>query len=143
MAKTFEIVKRRNLVTGEERAVKFTYGADELSKRRILRKLKNSISGKEGQIYEYRYDESMYMHLLPGLSPETVKELSSRMYSTAYAVCKKKHKGEEVLAVQFSDCPITDAALRFKASIPAASRWEKGKEVLNPDFYVKELRLCL
>ncbi|MBQ6215834.1 MAG: hypothetical protein IJK53_00460 [Erysipelotrichaceae bacterium] len=139
MAKTFEIVKRRNLVTGEERAVKFTYGADELSKRRILRKLKNSISGKEGQIYEYRYDESMYMHLLPGLSPETVKELSSRMYSTAYAVCKKKHKGEEVLYLSL----FKDSALRFKASIPAASRWEKGKEVLNPDFYVKELRLCL
>ena len=139
MAKIFEIVKRRNLVTGEERAVKFTYGADELSKRRILRKLKNSISGKEGQIYEYRYDESMYMHLLPGLSPETVKELSSRMYSTAYAVCKKKHKGEEVLYLSL----FKDSALRFKASIPAASRWEKGKEVLNPDFYVKELRLCL
>ena len=139
MAKTFEIVKRKNLVTGEERAVKFTYGADELSKRRILRKLKNSISGKEGQIYEYRYDESMYMHLLPGLSPETVKELSSRMYSTAYAVCKKKHKGEEVLYLSL----FKDSALRFKASIPAASRWEKGKEVLNPDFYVKELRLCL
>ena len=139
MAKSFEIVKRRNLVTGEERAVKFTYGADELSKRRILRKLKNSISGKEGQIYEYRYDESMYMHLLPGLSPETVKELSSRMYSTAYAVCKKKHKGEEVLYLSL----FKDSALRFKASIPAASRWEKGKEVLNPDFYVKELRLCL
>ena len=139
MAKTFEIVKRRNLVTGEERAVKFTYGADELSKRRILRKLKNSISGKEGQIYEYRYDESMYMHLLPGLSPETVKELSSRMYSTAYAVCKKKHKGEEVLYLSL----FKDSALRFKASIPAASRWEKGKEALNPDFYVKELRLCL
>ena len=139
MAKKFEIVKRRNLVTGEERAVKFTYGADELSKRRILRKLKNSISGKEGQIYEYRYDESMYMHLLPGLSPETVKELSSRMYSTAYAVCKKKHKGEEVLYLSL----FKDSALRFKASIPAASRWEKGKEVLNPDFYVKELRLCL
>ncbi|MBQ1899385.1 MAG: hypothetical protein II153_00620, partial [Erysipelotrichaceae bacterium] len=126
-------------VTGEERAVKFTYGADELSKRRILRKLKNSISGKEGQIYEYRYDESMYMHLLPGLSPETVKEFSSRMYSTAYAVCKKKHKGEEVLYLTL----FKDSALRFKASIPAASRWEKGKEVLNPDFYVKELRLCL
>ena len=139
MAKTFEIVKRRTLVTGEERAVKFTYGADELSKRRILRKLKNSISGKEGQIYEYRYDESMYMHLLPGLSPETVKELSSRMYSTAYAVCKKKHKGEEVLYLSL----FKDSALRFKASIPAASRWEKGKEVPNPDFYVKELRLCL
>ena len=139
MAKTFEIVKRRNLVTGEERAVKFTYGADELSKRRILRKLKNSISGKEGQIYEYRYDESMYMHLLPGLSPETVKELSSRMYSTAYAVCKKKRKGEEVLYLSL----FKDSALRFKASIPAASRWEKGKEVPNPDFYVKELRLCL
>lgn len=139
MAKTFEIVKRRNLVTGEERAVKFAYGADELSKRRILRKLKNSVSGKEGQIYEYRYDESMYMHLLPGLSPETVKELSSRMYSTAYAVCKKKHKGEEVLYLSL----FKDSALRFKASIPAASRWEKGKEVLNPDFYVKELRLCL
>lgn len=139
MAKTFEIVKRRNLVTGEERAVKFTYGADELSKRRILRKLKNSISGKEGQIYEYRYDESMYMHLLPGLSAETVKELSSRMYSTAYAVCKKKHKGEEVLYLSL----FKDSALRFKASIPAASRWEKGKEVPNPDFYVKELRLCL
>ena len=79
------------------------------------------------------------MHLLPGLFEETVRELSSRMYSTAYVVCKKRGKGEKVLYLSL----LKDSALRFRALIPAASRWENGKEVLNLGFYVKKLRLCL
>ncbi len=139
MAKKFEIVKKKNLLTGEQRAVKFAYADSEESRMRILKKLNQSLNGKEGRIFEYRFDESMYMHLLPGLSAQTVKELSSRLYSTAYVVCKKKKDDEKVLYLSL----LKDSALRFKASIPAASRWENGKEVLNPDFYVKELRLCL
>ncbi len=139
MAKTFEIVKMRNLLTGEEKAVKFAYGSDELTRERILKKLNRSLSGKEDKIFEYCFDESLNMHLLPGLSDETVRELSSRMYATAYAVCKKKKKGEKVLYLSL----FKDTALRFRASIPAACRWKDGVQVLNPDFYVKELRLCL
>ncbi len=139
MAKSFEIVKKRNLLTGEERAVKFSCGNDEVSRERILKKLNGSLKGKESEIFEFCFGESMYMHLLPGLSKETVRELSRRMYSTAYVVCKKKKKGEKVLYLSL----FKDSALRFKASIPAATLKVEGREVPNPDFYVRELRLCL
>jgi hypothetical protein len=33
--------------------------------------------------------------------------------------------------------------MRFKEAIPAATVKVKGKEFSNPDYYVKELRLCL
>ena len=138
MAKTFCVVMMKNLLNGEERAVNFAYEADEVSKKRVLGKLNRSLK-KDEKHFDYRFGESMYMHLLPGLSKEVVKELSSRMYSTAYAVCKKKKKSEEVLYLAL----FKDTALRFKASIPAATLKVEGKEVPNPNFYVKELRLCL
>ncbi len=79
------------------------------------------------------------MHLLPGLSETTVRELSERMYCTAYAVCRKREKGEDVLYLSL----FKDAALRFKASIPAATRRVEGRDVPDPSYYVKELRLFL
>ena len=139
MEKVFNIVKKKNLLTGEERAVKFSYETSEVSKDLLLRKLNRSLKGKESEIFCFCFDESLYMHLLPGLSEETVRELSRRMYCTAYVVCKKKEKGESVLYLSL----LKDAALRFKASIPAATIREKDREVPNPDYYVKELRLCV
>ena len=64
MAKTFEIVKLRNLLTGEERAVKYSCETDEISRKRLLEKLNSSL--KEGNC-EFCFGERMYMHLLPGL----------------------------------------------------------------------------
>jgi len=136
MAKTFEIVKLRNLLTGEERAVKYSCETDEISRKRLLEKLNSSL--KEGNC-EFCFGERMYMHLLPGLSEDTVRELSSRMYRTAYVVCKRKGKREKVLYLSL----LKDSALRFKASIPAATKREKGREIPNPDYFVKELSLCL
>ena len=136
MAKTFEIVKMKNLLTGELSAVKFTCESDELSRKRILKRLNASVKGDN---FEFCFGESLYMHLLPNLSEETVRELSSRMYHTAYAVCKKKGKGEKVLYLSL----LKDTALRFKASIPAATKRVEGRDVPNPDYYVKELSLCL
>ena len=138
MAKKFSIIKKKNLLTGEERIVNYSLGDDEISRMKVLRKLNRTLKGNE-DLFCFRCDESMYMHLLPGLSETTVSELSKRLYYTAYVVCRKNRFGEKALYLSL----LKDTALRFKASIPAASRWEKGKEVLNPDFYVKELRLCL
>ena len=137
MKKVFNIVKKKNLLTGEERAVKFSYETSEVSKDLLLRKLNRSLKGNKNEVF--CFDESLYMHLLPGLSEETVRELSNRLYHTAYVVCKKKEKGETVLYLAL----LKDTALRFKASIPAATIREKDREVPNPDYYVKELRLCL
>lgn len=139
VAKTFNIVKKKNLLTGEERAVNFACEDDQVSRDRVLRKLNQTLQGNESLNFEFCYGESLYMHLLPGLSKTTVQELSKRMYSTAYAVCKKKKTGEAVLYLSL----FKDTALRFKASIPAATRKVEGRDVPNPDFYVKELRLCL
>ena len=139
MAKTFDIVKRKNLLTGEEKVVHYTYGRDEASRKRVLEKLNRSLKGEESRIYEYRYGESLYMHLLPGLSENLVRELSSRMYYTAYAVCKKNEKDEKVLYLSL----FKDSALRFKAAIPSATIKVRDKEVPNPRFFVRELRLCL
>ena len=138
MAKKFSIIKKKNLLTGEERIVNYSLGDDEISRMKVLRKLNRTLKGNE-DLFCFRCDESMYMHLLPGLSETTVSELSKRLYYTAYVVCRKNRFGEKALYLSL----LKDTALRFKASIPAATIMVKGKEVPNPDFYVKELRLCL
>lgn len=138
MAKKFSVIKKMDLLSGEERIVAYAVGDDESSKNKVLKKLARSSKGRPAA-FTYRCDESLGMHLLPGLSETAVRELSSKLYYTAYAVCKKTDKSERALYLAL----LKDQALRFKASIPAASRWENGKLVLNPDYYVKELRLCL
>lgn len=138
MAKKFSVIKKKDLLSGEERIVAYSLGDDELSRTKVLKKLHRSLRGKDG-VFSYRCDESLYMHLLPGLSETTVRELSKRLYRTAYVVCKKTGKSEKALYLAL----LKDSALRFKASIPAATLKDKGADVPNPDFYVKELRLCL
>ena len=79
------------------------------------------------------------MHLLSGLSEESARELSRYRFHTAYAVCKKTKKGDEVLYLSL----FKDSALRFKSAIPAAILNANGRSVANPNYFVKELRLCL
>lgn len=136
MAKVFSIVKKKNQLTGEERIVHYSLGDDELSRAKIVRKLNRSL---KNETESFRCDERLYMHLLPDLSDETVKELSRRLYHTVYVVCKKSRKGERALYLSL----FKDTAMRFKEAIPAATVKVKGKEFSNPDYYVKELRLCL
>ncbi len=139
MAKKFSVIKMKDLLSGEERIVGYSLGDDESSRKKVLKKLHRSLKGKEADAFSYRMDESLCMHLLPGLSETTVKELSRKLYYTAYVVCKKTDKGEKALFLSL----LKDTALRFKVSIPAATRKENGVDVPNPDYYVKELRLCL
>lgn len=139
MAKEFNIINRRDLLTNEKKAVFFAYGDAAEAEEKVLRKLNASRRQGEDVLFDYCYGVKMQMHLLPGLSDETVRELSRFMYHTAYVVCKKTKKGEEVLYLSL----LKDSALRFKASIPAAVLTVKGKSVANPNYFVKELRLCL
>ncbi|MBQ2658240.1 MAG: hypothetical protein IJF87_06705 [Erysipelotrichaceae bacterium] len=139
MAKTFNIINRRDLLTGEKKAVCFAYGDDAQAEEKVISRLNASRRQGENVLFDYCYGKKMQMHLLPGLSDETVRELSRFMYHTAYVVCKRTKKGEEVLYLSL----LKDSALRFKASIPAATLTVKGKSVANPNYFVKELRLCL
>ena len=137
MAKSFRIVKKQNLVTGEEQAVRFAAVSDEEAGRLLLRKLNRSLSETEAKLFAFRYDEKLCMHLLPGLSQTTVRELSRQTWHTAYAVCKKRQdRSEKVLYLSL----FKDTALRFKAAIPAAIIHGKDGDVLNPNYYVRELR---
>ncbi len=139
MAKTFRIINRRDLLTGEKKAVLFAYGADAQSEEKVLSRLNASRKQGEDILFDFCFGGKMQMHLLPGLSEQTVRELSRFRYHTAYAVCKKTAKGEDVLYLSL----LKDSALRFRASIPAAVLTAKGKSVANPNYFVKELRLCL
>ena len=139
MAKTFNIIKRRDLLSGEKKAVCFAYGDDVQAEEKVLRKLNASRRQEEEVLYDFCYGEKMQMHLLPGLSDQTVRELSRFKYNTAYVVCKRTKKGDEVLYLSL----LKDSALRFKASIPSAVLTVKGKSIANPNYFVKELRLCL
>ena len=139
MAKTFNIIKRHSLLNGEKSAVFYVYGSDAVSEEKILRKLNDSRKVGEDVLFDYCYGEKMHMHLLPGLSDAATEELSRYRFHTAYAVCKKSKKGEEVLYLSL----FKDSALRFKASVPSAVINAGSRQVANPNYYVKELRLCL
>ena len=95
MAKTFNIINRHDLLSGEQKAVCFAYGDDAQTEEKILRKLNASRGQGEDILFDYCYGEKMQMHLLPGLSDATVRELSRYRYHTAYVVCKKTKKGEK------------------------------------------------
>lgn len=139
MEKTFEIIKKHDLLTGEESAVYYVCETDENSRQRVLDRLNASLKGKEKELCHFSYDEKMPMHLLPDLSQATIRELSSRMYCTAYALCHRRGKKEKVLYLSL----FKDTALRYKTSLPEAVLKLKGKEYPHPDYYVKELRLSL
>lgn len=138
MAKTFSIIKQKNLVSGEERAVKFTAASEEKDLRRITAKLNRRAADDETSLYSYRLDEELNMHLLSNIAEETVRDLSSHIFHTAYAVCKKTHASEQVLYLSL----FKDTALKFWHKIPAAYVTVNKKRVLNPKYYVKELTLA-
>ena len=127
----------RDLHSDEERIIGYSLGDDDVSREKVLRKLNRSLKGME--LFAFRMDESLPMYLLPGLSRESVSELSRRLYFTAYAVCRKKEKSEKALRLFL----LKDSAMRYKASIPVKMVRKDGKDVSDPDLYVKELRLYL
>ena len=139
MAKTFTMIKKKNLLTGEEKTTSYCLLQDEAGKEKLLKKLKNNLQGTEKAIIQYRMDERLYMHLLPGLSESSVKELSKILFHTAYVVCKKKKDSEEVLYLSL----FKDSALRFKASLPKAMIKIDGKDFINPAYYIREITLFL
>ena len=137
MVKKFSIIKMRDLHSDEERIIGYSLGDDDVSREKVLRKLNRSLKGME--LFAFRMDESLPMYLLPGLSRESVSELSRRLYFTAYAVCRKKEKSEKALRLFL----LKDSAMRYKASIPVKTVRKDGKDVSDPNLYVKELRLYL
>ncbi|MBQ9425737.1 MAG: hypothetical protein IJU42_07310 [Erysipelotrichaceae bacterium] len=137
MAKAFSIIKRENLVTGELCCEGFTWKKEGDEEKETVEKLARKLNTSERVISRYCFDEVLGMHLLPGMSKELVSELSSHVFSYAYAVCKKEGKKETVLYLSL----FKDMAMRFKNGIPAASIRFKDRDYANPDYYVKELRI--
>lgn len=134
MAKTFSIIKKENLITNEVDVENFTWKEPDEKRKRLLDKLARK---ENTNIFRYFYDEDLYMHLLPDMSEELVEELSSHIFSYAYAVIKKKGKKERVLYLSL----FKGEALKFKNAIPASTIWVNHRKYLNPDYYVKELRI--
>ena len=143
MARKFSIIKKKNLLNGEETICGYCLANDDVSKEKLLKKLLRKQSEAERKVFRFTIDESLYMYLLPGLSPATVKELSSVLYHTAYVVCRWSGKGEKALYLS----AMKDTAMRYKVNLPYAMIRVKvngvEKKVPNPNLYVKELKLCL
>ena len=141
MAKQFSIIKRKNLLSGEETISGYSLATDKVSKEKLLKKLIRNQSESEKNVFAYSIDESLCMYLLPGLSETTIRELSSVLYHTVYVVCKKSGGNEKALYLS----ALKDTAMRYKLNLPEAMVKDKetGKMVPNPRLYVKELKLCL
>lgn len=140
MAKTFSVVKRINLATGEETVARYaSLPKNDEKKKSLLRKLNNLLPKEEKDLFSFRFDEVLEMHVLQGLSEKTVEELSKHVYSTVFAVCKKRQNGEDVLYLNV----FKDGAIRYKSSLPGAIRESRGRETTNPKYFVKEVKLIV
>ena len=140
MAKTFSIIKKENLLTGEKTAERFTVDLDldQDKKLRLLKKYQRLLDKQEKIKHRCIYGEKLVMNL-PDFSDELVEEISKHLYHTAYVVCKKEGKNEKVLYLSL----LKDSALRFRNGIPKAVLKHKNVEYFNPKYFIKEVRLFI
>lgn len=139
MKKEFIIIKKENLLNEEKTVCAYVISASGKSNKALLEKYQRIVSNKDNYLYRYSFDEKLNMHLIPGISKQTVMELSKHLYHYAYVVCKLSGKDEKVLFLS----PFKDVAMKFKNSIPSAILTKKGVDYYNPKFYVKEISLFI
>ena len=139
MARKFSIVKKVDSKTGQKTISRYSFFTEEEHEKKMLIRKLNRIEKNDSKTFVYQFDESMYMHILEGISDETVKELSKHIYSNVYVVCKKEGNDEKALYLAL----FKDTAIRYKNSIPSAKISYKGREYPNPKFFVKEVRLLV
>lgn len=139
MAKLFSIVSKVDEKTNEEVIVRYSsYEEDEKRRERLLKKAKN-LSAKDGLSCKFVFKKNMPMHIINGISKETAAELSKHIYSNAFVVYQKDGNKEIPLYLSI----FKDTAIRFKNSLPKAFVKKEGKEIPNPRYGVKEIRLLV
>ena len=134
MAKKYTIVKKMSALDKSVEVVGFTTSSDE---KRLIDKMLRGMDDNSRDIYSFFFAERLVMHLLASLDPETIADLSRRVFHVAYAVCKKTGNKESVLYMSL----FKDSALKFLIKVPASSIKIKGKTYSNPNYYIKELKL--
>ncbi|MBQ0036351.1 MAG: hypothetical protein KBT35_05495 [Firmicutes bacterium] len=137
--KTFSIIKKVNLLTGEESIVRYALNPENEKRRNALLRKLARLDRIDEKLYSLKFDEVLPLHILKGISNEVIQELSRHAYPTCYVVSRRNKNGEKALYLSI----LKDTAVRYLISLPEATKLVGGKEVLNKNFTVKEIRLLV
>lgn len=137
--KTFSVIKKVNLLTGEESIVRYSLKPENEKEKEMLLKKLIRLEHIDEKLYSLKFDEELALHILRGISEETAVELSKHIYPTCYVVCKANKGGEKALYLSI----LKDTATRYLLNLPNAIKIVNGREVLNKSFSVKEIRLLV
>ena len=137
--KTFSIVKKVNLLTGEESIVRYALNPESEKRRNALLRKLARLDRIDEKLYSLKFDEVLSLHILEGISDEVIQELSKHVYPTCYVVTRRVKGSEKALYLSI----LKDTAVRYLNSLPEATKLVGGKEVLNKNFSVKEVRLLV
>lgn len=137
--KTFSVIKKVNLLTGEESIVRYSLKPENEKEKEMLLKKLIRLEHIDEKLYSLKFDEELALHILRGISEETAVELSKHIYPTCYVVVKRSRGGEKALYLSI----LKDTATRYLLNLPNAIKIVNGREVLNKSFSVKKIRLLV
>jgi len=140
MAKEFTIVYQVDSLNKNQKAVAYCNFEDDKEKiKKYLSKAERQFGEIDSNIIKYISKQKINLHLLDGLSNDSVKELSKYLYHYVYAVCLDNNGNEEVLFIS----AFKDKAIKHKNTIKNSKIRINDREYNNPNYYVKELRLII
>ena len=137
--KTFSIVKKVNLLTGEESIVRYALSPEDDKRRDALLRKLTRLDRIDEKLYSLKFDEVLSLHILEGISDEVIQELSKHVYPTCYVVTRRVKGSEKALYLSI----LKDTAIRYRNSLPKAVVETEGKPHFNKAYDIKEVRLLV